>query len=186
LNINSKNIFTCRLRKSVIFVFHLHISLFMAASVCLFPGTFDPITNGHIDIVNRAVYLFDKLVIGIGVNTNKQTMFTTEQRMAHIHEIFKGNSKIEAVFYEGLTINFARDIGARTILRGIRTTTDLEYERAIADMNRVIAPEIETFFLTSSAQFATVSSTLIRDLIRYKHPIDHFVHPVIVSDLEKK
>lgn len=157
----------------------------MAASTCLFPGTFDPITNGHIDIVNRAAYLFDKLVIGIGVNTNKQTMFTTAQRIAHIREIFKDNSAIEVVAYEGLTISFARTLGARTILRGIRTSTDLEYERAIADMNRVIAPEIETFFLTSSAGFATVSSTLIRDLIRYQHPVDHFVHPVIVGDLKK-
>lgn len=158
----------------------------MRNTVCLFPGTFDPITNGHIDLINRAYYLFDKIIVGIGVNTSKQTMFSTKQRMAHIEEIFKNNSKIEVVSYEGLTINFAQTIGAKTILRGIRTTADLEYERAIADMNRVIAPEIETFFLTSSAQHATLSSTLIRDLIRYNHPVDAFVHPVIVDDLIKR
>jgi pantetheine-phosphate adenylyltransferase len=157
----------------------------MAASICLFPGTFDPITNGHIDIIHRALYLFDELVIGIGVNTNKQTMFSTEQRIAHIQKIFKDNPKVKVKFYQGLTISFAQEIGAKTILRGIRTTTDLEYERAIADMNRVICPEIETFFLTSSAQFATVSSTLIRDLIKYKHPIDNFVHATIIKDLPK-
>lgn len=153
-------------------------------SFCLFPGTFDPMTKGHVDVIQRALYLFDKIVIGIGVNTNKQTMFSTEQRIAHIKEIFANEPKIEVTAYEGLTINYAKEIGAHTILRGIRTMQDLEYERAIADMNREITPEIETFFLTCSAQYATVSSTLVRDLIKYKHPVDKFVPQVIIDDIQ--
>lgn len=152
--------------------------------ICLFPGTFDPITNGHVDIITRALYLFDELVIGIGVNTNKQTMFTQEQRMEHIKEIFLNEPKIKVASYEGLTINFAKNIGAHTILRGIRTIQDLEYERAIADMNKEIAPEIETVFLTCSAQYATVSSTLVRDLIKYNHTVEKFVPAVIMDNLK--
>ncbi len=157
----------------------------MQRSICLFPGTFDPITNGHVNIIQRAAYLFDELYIGIGVNTSKTTMFSIEQREAHIREIFKDQPHIKVASYEGLTINFAQKIGAKTILRGLRTMADLDYERAIADMNKVIAPEIETFFLTCSAEFATVSSTLVRDLIKYKHSIAHFVPNVIIDDLEK-
>jgi pantetheine-phosphate adenylyltransferase len=155
------------------------------SNICLFPGTFDPITNGHLDIINRSIYLFDELYIGIGVNSSKQTMFTAEQRKAHLEQIFSNEKKIKVVYYEGLTINFAKSIGAQTILRGIRTIADLEYERAIADMNRIIAPEIETFFLTCSAEFATVSSTLVRDLIKYKHSVAQFVPAVILNDIEK-
>lgn len=158
----------------------------MSKRICLFPGTFDPMTNGHVDIINRALYLFDNIVIGIGVNTNKQTMFTQEERIAHIKEIFAHEPKVKVHAYEGLTINYAHNIGAKTILRGIRTIQDLEYERAIADMNKEIMPDVETFFLSCSAQFATVSSTLVRDLIKYKHPVDKFVPHVIIDNLNKK
>jgi len=136
--------------------------------ICLFPGTFDPITNGHVDVINRAVSLFDKLVIGIGTNSSKQPMFSIEQRSKWIREIFKDDSRIETMGYEGLTIDFCRNINARYILRGIRSIGDFEYEKAIADMNRMLAPEIETIFLTCSPEFSTISSTLVRDVIRNK------------------
>lgn len=134
--------------------------------VCLFPGTFDPITNGHIDIIHRALPLFDHIVVGIGVNANKQPMFDTETRLAWIQKIFEHDSRVSAKSYTGLTTEFCKEIGANYILRGIRYVSDYEYERAIADMNKILAPNVETIFITSSPQFSTISSTLIRDVIR--------------------
>jgi pantetheine-phosphate adenylyltransferase len=134
--------------------------------ICLFPGSFDPITLGHVNIIERAVGLFDKLVIGIGSNSAKQSMFSVAQRIDWMNAIFADNAKIEAAAYEGLTIDFCRKINAQYILRGIRYVNDFEYERAIADMNHSLAPEIETIFLTSATEHASISSTLVRDVIR--------------------
>ena len=135
--------------------------------ICLFPGTFDPITMGHVDVIQRAVSLFDKLVIGIGINSSKQPMFTVEQRTEWIQKIFKNDPRVETVGYEGLTIDFCKQIGAQYILRGIRYISDFEYEKAISDMNHILAPDIETIFLTCSPQYSTISSTIVRDVIRY-------------------
>lgn len=134
--------------------------------ICLFPGTFDPITLGHVDIIERAVSLFDKLVIGIGINSSKQPMFTPEQRIGWMKEIFKNEPRIEVISYEGLTVDCCKNIGAQYILRGIRYVSDFEYEKAIADMNRMLTPGVETIFLTCSPQYSTISSTLVRDVIR--------------------
>ncbi len=134
--------------------------------ICLFPGTFDPITLGHVDVVERAVGMFDKLVIGIGSNASKQPMFSIEQRIGWMKEIFRNEPRIEVVGYEGLTVDYCRTIGAHFILRGIRYISDFEYEKAIADMNRMLAPDIETVFLTCSPAYSTISSTLVRDVIR--------------------
>jgi pantetheine-phosphate adenylyltransferase len=134
--------------------------------ICLFPGTFDPITFGHVDVIERAVHMFDKLIIGIGINASKQPMFTVEQRTAWMKEIFKNEPKVEVTSYEGLTVEFCKSLGAHFIMRGIRYISDFEYEKAIADMNRMLAPDIETFFLTCSPLYSTISSTLVRDVIR--------------------
>lgn len=134
--------------------------------ICLFPGTFDPITLGHVDIVNRSVNLFDKLYIGIGKNANKQPMFSDEQRLQWISEIFKDDARIEAVLYEGLTVECCKQINATYILRGIRYVSDFEYEKVIADMNRSLDHNIETMFLTCRPEFSSVASTLVRDVIR--------------------
>src|SRR5690606_3989188 len=109
--------------------------------ICLFPGTFDPLTLGHVDIIQRAAGLFDKLVVGIGINANKQPMFSVEQRVNWINELFRDDPRIEATGYEGLTIDFCSMIHAKYILRGIRYVSDFEYEKAIADMNRALAPD---------------------------------------------
>lgn len=138
----------------------------MSNRICLFPGSFDPLTLGHVNIIERAVSLFDKLVIGIGTNSSKQAMFTLEQRKDWIRNVFINEPRVEVQSYEGLTIDFCRKLNARYILRGIRYVSDFEYERAIADMNHSLAPELETIFLTSSALHATISSTLVRDVIR--------------------
>jgi len=134
--------------------------------ICLFPGTFDPITKGHIDLLIRAEALFDKIVIGIGKNSSKTPMFNLKQRIEWIEQIFKNHPKISVTAYEGLTVDFCKKIAANFILRGIRSVNDFEYEKAIADMNRTLHPEVETYFLTSSPEFSTVSSTLVRDVIR--------------------
>lgn len=143
--------------------------------ICLFPGTFDPITKGHVDIIERAASLFDKLVIGVGINASKEPMFSVEQRCGWINEIFKEDARISAVGYKGLTIDFCKEIDAHFILRGIRYISDFEYEKAIADMNRMLAPNIETVFLTCSPLYSTISSTLVRDVIRNKGDISLFV-----------
>jgi len=143
--------------------------------ICLFPGTFDPITLGHVDVIKRAVSLFDKLVIGVGINSSKQPMFTVEQRTTWIKEIFRDDPRIEVTGYEGLTVNFCKEIGANYILRGIRYVADFEYEKAIADMNRMLSQEVETIFLTCAPQYSTISSTIVRDVIRNGGDVTLFI-----------
>ncbi|PSK91917.1 pantetheine-phosphate adenylyltransferase [Taibaiella chishuiensis] len=142
---------------------------------CLFPGSFDPVTKGHIDIIQRSVALFDKLVIGVGINSNKQPMFSAEQRVGWIREVFAGDSRIEVVSYEGLTVDFCRKIGAQFILRGVRYVSDFEYEKAIADMNRMLESSVETIFLPCTPEYSTISSTLVRDVIRNGGNVDLFI-----------
>ena len=134
--------------------------------ICLFPGTFDPITLGHVDIIERAASLFDKLIIGIGINSSKQPMFSIDQRAGWIKDIFRSDPRIEVTGYEGLTVDYCKKVDARYILRGIRYVSDFEYEKAIADMNRMLVPGIETIFLTCAPLYSTISSTLVRDVIR--------------------
>ena len=135
-------------------------------NICLFPGTFDPVTLGHVDIINRSIPLFDKVVVGIGLNASKTPMFSAEQRVQWIQEIYKDEPKVEGAVYEGLTINFCKEIGAQFIIRGIRYVSDFEYEKTIADANRTLDPSIETIFLTGEPKYTSVASTIVRDIIR--------------------
>ncbi len=151
--------------------------------ICLFPGTFDPITIGHLDIINRSLRLFDKLVIGIGRNANKSPMFSEEQRQLWIREIYKDNPKVDVVVYEGLTIECCRSVKARFILRGIRYVNDFEYEKAIADMNRSLDTKIETIFLTCLPQYTSVASTLVRDVLRNGGDVSQFLPEPVVQSL---
>ena len=151
--------------------------------IALFPGTFDPITFGHIDIIERALPLFDKLVIGIGLNSSKLPMFSAEQRASWVDEIFKGQSKIETVIYEGLTVDCCRRVKANYILRGIRYVNDFEYEKAIADMNRSLDENIETIFLTCLPKYTSVASTIVRDIIRNNGDASHFLPEVVFNTL---
>src|SRR5690606_6889032 len=114
------------------------------------------ITLGHVDIINRAVSLFDKIVVGIGLNAAKQPMFSADQRLEWINEIYKGEDKVEGAVYEGLTVDFCRTIGAKYILRGIRYVSDFEYEKTIADANRALDNSIETIFLTGEPKYTSV------------------------------
>jgi pantetheine-phosphate adenylyltransferase len=154
--------------------------------ICLFPGTFDPITIGHLDIIQRSLRLFDKLVIGIGRNANKASMFSEQQRLDWIKEIYKDNPKIESVVYDGLTIECCRSVGANYILRGIRYVNDFEYEKAIADMNRSLDNNIETIFLTCLPQYTSVASTLVRDVLRNGGNAAQFLPDVVAQSLKGK
>jgi pantetheine-phosphate adenylyltransferase len=154
--------------------------------ICLFPGTFDPITIGHLDIIQRSLRLFDKLVIGIGRNANKASMFSEQQRLDWIKEIYKNNPKIESVVYDGLTIECCRSVGANYILRGIRYVNDFEYEKAIADMNRSLDNNIETIFLTCLPQYTSVASTLVRDVLRNGGNAAQFLPDVVAHSLKGK
>src|SRR5579862_2104733 len=149
--------------------------------IALFPGTFDPVTIGHLDIIDRSLPLFDKLIIGIGRNANKEPMFSEEQRKSWIKEIYKGNSGVDAIVYDGLTITACEKVGANFILRGIRYVNDFEYEKAIADMNRALNKNIETVVLTCLPQYTSVATTLVRDVLRNGGDVTPFV-PKIVSD----
>lgn len=153
--------------------------------ICLFPGTFDPVTLGHTDIIDRALPLFDKLVIGIGRNINKEPMFSELQRLEWIREIYKDNNSVDAVVYEGLTVDCCKRVGAQFILRGIRYVNDFEYEKAIADMNRSIASNIETVFLTCLPQFTSVASTLVRDVIRNGGDVSRFLPDAVNKTIRK-
>jgi pantetheine-phosphate adenylyltransferase len=154
--------------------------------IALFPGTFDPITIGHLDIINRALPLFDELIIGIGRNINKTPMFSDEQRISWIQEIYKDIPKVSAVLYEGLTIECCQKVGANFIVRGIRYVNDFEYEKAIADMNRSLDNNIETVFLTCLPQFTSVASTLVRDVLRNGGDVMKFLPDVVARSLEQR
>ncbi|GAA4408971.1 pantetheine-phosphate adenylyltransferase [Nibrella viscosa] len=143
--------------------------------IALFPGSFDPFTKGHEDIVLRGLQLFDEIVIGIGRNANKQRYFPLDQMVGWIEDTFRAYPAIRVVTYEDLTANVARNLGARFLLRGLRNTTDFEYENSIAQVNRHIYFEVETVFLITSPHLAPISSSIIRDLHRYGQPVDEFL-----------
>jgi pantetheine-phosphate adenylyltransferase len=153
--------------------------------ICLFPGTFDPITLGHTDIIDRSLGLFDKVYIGIGRNANKAPMFSEEERLNWIKGIYKDEPRVDALAYDGLTAECCKKIGAKYILRGIRYVSDFEYEKAIADMNRSLDASIETIFLTCLPQFTSVASTLVRDVIRNGGDVRQFVPHEVMETIKK-
>ncbi len=134
--------------------------------IAVFPGSFDPITLGHYDIIKRGVGLFDKIVVAIGVNAEKKYMFPLEERKRFIEEAFKDEPKIEVVTYQGLTIDLCKKLGAQFILRGLRNPADFEFEKAIAHTNRELS-QIETVFLLTAARTSYISSSIVRDVLRH-------------------
>ncbi|MFM2225023.1 MAG: pantetheine-phosphate adenylyltransferase [Bacteroidota bacterium] len=141
----------------------------------IFPGSFDPFTKGHFDIVNRALPLFDEIIIGIGHNTTKQYLLPLAQRMEQIEILYKDNSKVKVLTFEGLTTVFAAKMNCHFIIRGIRNTIDFEYEKSIADMNKKMDANIETIFLNCSPQLASISSTIVREIIKSGGDVSQFL-----------
>jgi len=151
--------------------------------VAIFPGSFDPPTLGHIEIIERGLSIFDKIIISFGINSKKESLFPLELRMQWFNLIFKDNPRIEVQSYEGLTVNFAKKNGASTILRGLRNITDFEYERTINHINHKMDSEIETFYLISSPETQFISSTIIREIIRWKGNLTGLVPEIINKDI---
>ena len=133
--------------------------------IAIFPGSFDPFTIGHESIVNRSLSLFDKIVIMIGNNSNKKSFYSIEKRLKWINQVFKGEPKIEVQAHEGLTVDFCKEVNAKYILRGIRTSADFEYERAIAQVNKKMHPEIESVFLLTLPEHTPVMASIVRDIV---------------------
>ena len=152
--------------------------------ICLFPGTFDPVTLGHIDIIDRSLPIFDKVVVGIGINAAKNPMFSAEQRKLWFEEIYKDEPKVEVAIYDGLTVKFCQSINAHFILRGIRYVSDYEYEKTIADANRTMDRHIETIFLTGEPKYTSVASTIVRDILRNGGDASPFLPEVVIQSLK--
>ncbi|ASU35123.1 pantetheine-phosphate adenylyltransferase [Mucilaginibacter xinganensis] len=143
--------------------------------IALFPGSFDPITKAHVDIVKRSVSLFDKVYIGIGVNSTKAGLLSVEKREQMLRAVFETDPRIHIVAYEGLTVNFCKSIGAEYMIRGIRTVSDFEYEKAIAQMNHSLNPEIESIFIVSKPGYSSISSSIVREIMRYNGDVSQFI-----------
>jgi pantetheine-phosphate adenylyltransferase len=151
--------------------------------IAVFPGSFDPITVGHVDIVKRCIPLFDKIIIAVGVNSQKKYLFPLEKRMEWMHKVFENESKIEVSSYHGLTINYCKEVSANYILRGIRSAADFEYEKTIAHLNHTMNIDIETILILSPPEYSSISSTIVREIILGKGDVSMFVPQEIASEM---
>lgn len=152
----------------------------------IYPGTFDPITNGHRDLVRRAAGMFDRVIVAIASNPGKTPMFSLEERVALAREVLAEIPNVEVAGYTGLTVDFARQLGVRFVVRGLRAVSDFEFEFQLANMTRHLARDIETVFLTPQEQFTFISSTLIREIAVYGGDTSEFVAPVVAEALRGK
>ncbi|MBV2228321.1 MULTISPECIES: pantetheine-phosphate adenylyltransferase [Sphingobacterium] len=153
--------------------------------IAVFPGSFDPFTIAHQDLIKRALPLFDKIYIAIGVNSSKVGMMDVESRRSSITDLYRDNDQVEVEFYNGLTVDYCESIGANFILRGLRNGTDLDYENIIAQNNLLLAPQIETYFLVSRSGEAHISSTIVRDIWKNNGDISHLVPDIILQYIKK-
>lgn len=151
--------------------------------IALFPGSFDPITIAHVDILKRALPLFDRIVVGIGLNSAKQNFLSAEKREEMVRTIFADQKTVDVRLYEGLTVDFCRKINAKYMVRGIRSASDFEYERAIAQINQTMMPEVETILLLSKPEYSAISSTIVRDILRNKGDVSPFVPQEVIDFL---
>lgn len=149
----------------------------------VYPGTFDPITNGHTDLVQRAARLFDRVIVAIAANPGKVPAFPMAQRVALAREVLADLTNVEICSFDNLLVDFLHQRGASVILRGLRAVSDFEYEFQLASMNRQLAPDIETVFLTPAEQYAFVSSSLVREIAALGGDVSPFVHPQVVAAL---
>lgn len=151
----------------------------------LFPGTFDPITLGHTDIIYRALKVFDKIYVGIGYNVQKKTFFTPQQRKAWIDKVFADCPRVEAVIYEGLTVDFCAHIKADCLIRGIRYVQDFEFEKHIADSNYLLNPEIVTVIFTCRPEYHFITSSIVRDVLLHRGDFSKFIPLCLVKEIQQ-
>ena len=154
--------------------------------VALYAGSFDPITNGHADLIRRSLSFVDRLVVGVAVNVAKQPLFSAEERMALIRSAVEDDPRVEVRAFRGLVVDFAKEIGVSVVLRGLRAVADFEYEYQMALMNRHLSPGLETMFMVPSVQVSYVSSSLVREVARFGGDIDALVHPAVARALREK
>lgn len=154
-------------------------------TIAVYPGSFDPITNGHADLAMRGARLFDRLIIGIARNSSKSGTFSIEQRLHMAREVLAGVPNIEVTVIDGLLVDFVRRSGASVILRGLRAVSDFEYEFQLATMNRHLATDIETLFLTPAEQYSFISSSLVREIARFGGDVSVFVHASVAQALRE-
>jgi pantetheine-phosphate adenylyltransferase len=152
--------------------------------VAVYPGTFNPITNGHTDLVERAAGLFDRIIVAIGTNRQKSVALETEQRVELAREVLSHLDNVEVCAFDSLLTEFVSQRGANIILRGLRTVADFEYEFQLVGMNRVLDPTIETVFLAPAEHLSYISSTLVREIASYGGDISKFVHPAVARAME--
>lgn len=152
----------------------------------LYAGSFDPITNGHADLIRRSLGFVDRLVVGVAVNVSKQPLFSAEERMALIRAAVDDDPRVEVRAFSGLVVDFARQIGVTVVLRGLRAVADFEYEYQMALMNRHLSPGLETMFMVPSVEVSYVSSSLVREVARFGGDIDALVHPTVARALRAK
>ena len=153
--------------------------------LAVFPGSFDPITIGHADLVERALPLFDKIVVAVGINNQKQTLFSLEQRIDWLKKTFAHHPKVEVGSVEGLTVRFCQQINAHYLIRGLRQASDFDYEKTISQLNSIIGEDIETVFLISKPEYSHISSTIVREIIKGKGDVSKFVPAVIAGELHQ-
>lgn len=149
----------------------------------VYPGTFDPITYGHMDLVERGLRQFDKVIVAVAASPKKKPLFSLEQRVALAREVTKGMGNVEVEGFRNLLVDFAHEKGAQTILRGLRVVSDFEYEFQLANMNRVLAPDVESLFLTPSEQYSFISSTFVREIALLHGDVTKMVHPIVQEAL---
>lgn len=151
----------------------------MKQKIAVFPGSFDPITKGHVDLVNRACLVFDKIIVAVGINSQKKYLFSLEKRLAWLEEVFSSNPKVEIGNFHGLTVNFCKEKDANFLLRGLRNASDFDYEKTISQLNNIIGDNLETVFLISRPEYSHVSSTIVREIILGKGDVSSFVPEII-------
>ncbi len=154
--------------------------------IAVFPGSFDPITLGHIDLVKRALPLFDKIIVAVGVNNQKSTLFLLEDRLAWLNREFEDLPQVEVGYFSGLTVNYCKQVGARYLLRGLRNASDFDYEKTISQLNHIIGDQLETLFFISKPEFSHISSTIVREIIKGKGDIHSFVPQHIFEKIHEK
>lgn len=154
-------------------------------NIAVFPGSFDPITLGHVDLVKRSIPIFDKIYVAVGVNSQKKTLFSLERRLDWLNQVFKNDDSVYVGSFEGLTVNYCQEVGAKYLIRGLRNASDFDYEKTISQLNQIIGDNIETIFLISQPQYSHISSTIVREIIKGKGDITAFVPEYIVEDIEK-
>ena len=154
--------------------------------IAVYPGTFDPITNGHTDLVDRGTKIFDKVIIAVAQNPSKNTLFNVKERIEFIQEIFDANSQVEIYSLDKLLVDFANDHNATVILRGLRAVSDFEYEVQLASMNRSMEPNIESVFMSPAEEYGFLSSSIIKEIAKHGGDLSKFVDKAVLAALQKK